>query len=1095
MLRDVSKSTLNIMEAVDTCGRDSLDYAIDDNSVIPDSECEQEVLNTDYVGGVKNKPEDSTFSDLLEMDINFAPGSMEVGELRTEEVTPEVEECFRGFERQLLSHVSHSHVSNSLLGSYPIPSQYGSVGPSYLSEDKGFPELNFQDLQFPVQELEQEVKEQEVKAQEEQEVKEQEQEQEGELEGQDELEEQDELQEQDELEDQDELEEQEFEEQDEVEDQSQHSQDQSQHSQDQSQHSQDQSQHSQDQSQHSQDHSQSQSESISGSEQQAEASEAGVLAVIADEVRENGEANVIEIASTSPVKKAAEVYAVQSEDVDEAEDASSEEDTPKASNESTPIPNEETTPRPNDETRPNECETPQEAERESSHISTSHCETPQAETPQQDVSMVNVSMDRTNDHTHDVSMAEAANATSGDTTVTATGTDEAAAAQNAHTQAEDTASQATVSRESSAPVAQENKPEETEGDTTVTVAASVTPENTGLENVLLDGDGDIVLALDGDGDVDMGVQEDTRVEQVEEVDDGMETHEEEIGDHEDHEDHEEDQEDHEMEEVQEETKTASEPAVASFPALPMDTAKLNRERKSLPGELPEKRLIPGEKPKLPLQSAKRPLLDETPVGKLFPEASNSASSKILQPTPRVALTMKPPESLVSSVRATSQPPRQLTPIPDLSHSEALPEDPSDQARLALARKRPLPKRPQGRKISHETTLELQNFELSCKGLADHYRLLDKVGEGTFSSVYLAEDIHYDLKRALAARKKQSQSSNHWKSPPMNSKKRIRLLERSNADIHRGPLVAIKRIYVTSSPKRILNEIKILDALSGYDNISPLLKVMRHEDQILAVLPYFEHQDFRSLYKTGSKTDIRIYITQLCQALKFVHSKDIIHRDIKPTNFLYDRHRRYGVLVDFGLAEVQSFSTSNPCVCVSQENQKRILGSAWELKPKGSYEKNDVRSGRRSNRAGTRGFRAPEVLFKCTCQTTQIDMWSVGVILLSFLCKTLPFFMSHDDADALVELCSIFGRQAMHQTGLLHGAFLELQIPKLRSTGLSFERVLLQAGCPEEWARDPVVIDFLCNTMKLDHHHRFSAEKALAHEFCQRAYEEDDYVDV
>lgn len=457
--------------------------------------------------------------------------------------------------------------------------------------------------------------------------------------------------------------------------------------------------------------------------------------------------------------------------------------------------------------------------------------------------------------------------------------------------------------------------------------------------------------------------------------------------------------------------------------------------------------------------------------------------------------MKPPESLVSSVRASSQPPRQLTPIPNLSHSDALPEDPTDQARQALARKRPLPKRPQGRKISHETTLELQNFELSCKGLSDHYRLLDKVGEGTFSSVYLAEDIHYDLKREFAARKKQNQSSSHWKSPPLNSKKRIRLLERSNTDIHRGPLVAIKRIYVTSSPKRILNEIKILDALSGYDNISPLLKVMRHEDQILAVLPYFEHQDFRSLYKTGSKTDIRIYITQLCQALKFVHSKDIIHRDIKPTNFLYDRHRRYGVLVDFGLAEVQSFSTSNPCVCVSQENQKRILGSAWELKPKGSYEKNDVRSGRRSNRAGTRGFRAPEVLFKCTCQTTQIDMWSVGVILLSFLCKTLPFFMSHDDADALVELCSIFGRQAMHQTGLLHGAFLELQIPKLRSTGLPFERVLLQAGCPEEWARDPVVIDFLSNTMKLDHHHRFSAEKALAHEFCQRAYEEDDYVDV
>lgn len=449
----------------------------------------------------------------------------------------------------------------------------------------------------------------------------------------------------------------------------------------------------------------------------------------------------------------------------------------------------------------------------------------------------------------------------------------------------------------------------------------------------------------------------------------------------------------------------------------------------------------------------------------------------------------------SNTRSFSYPPRQLTPIPDLSHKD------DTEVRKRYDDKIKLVPRPRGgpkppiRKISPEVTVELQNFEESFRGLSDNYRLLDKVGEGTFSSVYLAEDIHYEFNKELAVHAlPKRDNGSHWRSPPMSSKKRMRLQERSNTELHRGNLVAIKRIYVTSSPKRILNEIRILDALSGYDNISPLITAIRHEDQILAVLPYFEHQDFRTLYKTGSLSDIRIYTAQLCQALKYVHSKDIIHRDIKPTNFLYDRHRRYGVLVDFGLAEVEAFSTSNPCICTSAERRQKLGVAMHDLKAKGSYEKNDIRSGRRSNRAGTRGFRAPEVLFKCTCQTTQIDMWSVGVVLLSFLARALPFFMSHDDADALVELSAIFGRQEMRKCGLYHGAYFECSIPKMRSDAVDFGTLLRQTACPEEWL-DPVTVDFLTKTMELDPRMRLTAEEALKHEFVTRAYECEDHVDV
>lgn len=50
--------------------------------------------------------------------------------------------------------------------------------------------------------------------------------------------------------------------------------------------------------------------------------------------------------------------------------------------------------------------------------------------------------------------------------------------------------------------------------------------------------------------------------------------------------------------------------------------------------------------------------------------------------------------------------------------------------------------------------------------------------------------------------------------------------------------------------------------------------------------------------------IRCYLRALLRGLAHVHSKKIIHRDVKPSNFLYDPVRKTGILVDFGLAERQ-----------------------------------------------------------------------------------------------------------------------------------------------------------------------------------------------
>jgi serine/threonine protein kinase len=50
-------------------------------------------------------------------------------------------------------------------------------------------------------------------------------------------------------------------------------------------------------------------------------------------------------------------------------------------------------------------------------------------------------------------------------------------------------------------------------------------------------------------------------------------------------------------------------------------------------------------------------------------------------------------------------------------------------------------------------------------------------------------------------------------------------------------------------------------------------------------------------------DVQCYFRCLFTALKHVHKNRILHRDIKPGNFLYNFKHRTGILVDFGLAQV------------------------------------------------------------------------------------------------------------------------------------------------------------------------------------------------
>lgn len=90
--------------------------------------------------------------------------------------------------------------------------------------------------------------------------------------------------------------------------------------------------------------------------------------------------------------------------------------------------------------------------------------------------------------------------------------------------------------------------------------------------------------------------------------------------------------------------------------------------------------------------------------------------------------------------------------------------------------------------------------------------------------------------------------------------------------------------------------------------------------------------------------------------------------------------------------------------------------------------NDPRQGVRANRAGTRGFRAPEVLLKCQDQTAALDVWSAGIVLLAFLTKRFPLFNANNDTEALLELMVVFGKSKLSRCALLHNRTWHCTVP-------------------------------------------------------------------
>ncbi|OMO98079.1 hypothetical protein COLO4_14149 [Corchorus olitorius] len=158
------------------------------------------------------------------------------------------------------------------------------------------------------------------------------------------------------------------------------------------------------------------------------------------------------------------------------------------------------------------------------------------------------------------------------------------------------------------------------------------------------------------------------------------------------------------------------------------------------------------------------------------------------------------------------------------------------------------------------------------------------------------------------------------------------------------------------------------------------------ENLYLVMEYLNGGDLFSLLRSLGCLDedmARVYIAEVVLALEYLHSLNVIHRDLKPDNLLIgqDGHIK---LTDFGLSKVGLINSTDDLSGPS-------LGSSGFLDDDEFKEQTSLKREQRQKHSvvGTPDYLAPEILLGMGHGATA-DWWSVGVIFFELLVGIPPF---------------------------------------------------------------------------------------------------------
>ncbi|KAK7707284.1 serine/threonine protein kinase, CMGC, CDC2/CDK subfamily [Diaporthe eres] len=263
--------------------------------------------------------------------------------------------------------------------------------------------------------------------------------------------------------------------------------------------------------------------------------------------------------------------------------------------------------------------------------------------------------------------------------------------------------------------------------------------------------------------------------------------------------------------------------------------------------------------------------------------------------------------------------------------------------------------------------------VGCSRIGD-FEVLGKLGEGTFGEVHRARSRKTG---ALVALKKIIMH-NEKDGFPITALREIKLLKLlSHKNVLRLEDMAVEHPARSSG-------FRLYPSHSSGSLTPHVLADKRKKPVVYMATPYMDH-DLSGLLDNPSITfteaQIKCYLVQLLEGLKYLHENKILHRDMKAANLLINNK---GVLqiADFGLA--------------------RLYDEPPPVKGRGGGE------GRRdyTSLVVTRWYRPPELLLHLKKYTTAIDMWGVGCVFGEMLWgkPILAGESDHHQLEIIFDLC-------------------------------------------------------------------------------------------
>ncbi|KAL0476506.1 cyclin-dependent kinase [Acrasis kona] len=301
----------------------------------------------------------------------------------------------------------------------------------------------------------------------------------------------------------------------------------------------------------------------------------------------------------------------------------------------------------------------------------------------------------------------------------------------------------------------------------------------------------------------------------------------------------------------------------------------------------------------------------------------------------------------------------------------------------------------------DPTSRFRHFEKTI----EDYDKIDKLGEGTYGEVFKARHKH--TREVFAVKK-----------------------VRMDKEMEGFPITAIREISILKSLDH-QNIVKLRDVIASKD-----------KNNFFMVFEYVEH-DLAGLIDARvpfSEAEVKSIIQQLLEALFHCHAKNILHRDLKASNLLMNKHGCLK-LADFGLSRFTQRGRSAYTNCVV-----------------------------------TRWYRPPELLMGATDYGPPVDMWSVGCILGELLLNSKAVFPGGDEVDQLDMIFKVCGTPTPENWPDA------TKLPSYKEPKVACDRVLRKKFFSDntKWSRE--AIDLFDNLLQLDPAKRPSAKDCLNHDW-------------